>query len=90
MAIQSSYLPQPTFQGSAQRYTRNLVTHQAIPRAVEVSAPPPTATAPAEASLIQGRPGGLSPRQAAAVYRAVSQISNETGGELMNRIDARA
>lgn len=90
MAIQSSYLPQPTFQGSAQRYTRNLVTHQAVPRTVDVASPPPTTRAPGEASLIQGRPEGLSPQQAAAVYRAVNRISGETGGELMNRIDARA
>ncbi|MFO8026017.1 hypothetical protein [Thiohalophilus sp.] len=92
MDIQSSSLPHPTIRGSAQRYSRNLVVHQTIPRAVEVAAPAPrpASSALTEASLIEGRPGGLSPQQAVAVYRAVNRISDQSGVELLNRIDAHA
>lgn len=93
MDIQSSYLPNPTIRGSAQRYTRNLIAHQALPPSVEVAAPasrPAPSALTNKASLIEGRPNGLSPQQAAAVYRAVNRISDQTGGELLNRIDTRA
>lgn len=96
MDIQSSHLPYPTTRGSAQRYTRALVTHHAVPQTLNVasSAPPASTariapTALPEASLINGRPDGLSPQQAAAVYRAVNRISDATGSELLNRIDTR-
>lgn len=96
MDIQSSHLPYPTTRGSAQRDSRALVTHQAVPQTLDVvsSAPPaPTAriapTARLEASLFNGRPDGLSAQQAAAVYRAVNRFGDDTGSELLNRVDTR-
>ena len=87
MDIQSSSLPYPTTRGSAQRYTRALVAHQAVPQTLNVASSAPTAQP--GASLINGRPDRLSAQQAAAVYRAIERFSGSPASELLNRIDTR-